>query len=81
MLGFVAAPFEKMAEVINRTRKEAKAKISKVCCKCVTAVCVQVTDYMVSNLNEKIFRGFVVQIKFERGRLDNCTVCTSTICT
>ena len=27
----VAAPFEKMAEVINRTRKEAKARISKVC--------------------------------------------------
>ena len=32
MLVFVAAPSEKMAEVINRTRKEAKAKISKVCC-------------------------------------------------
>jgi len=31
MLVFVAAPGEKMAEVINRTRKEAMAKISKVC--------------------------------------------------
>ena len=31
MFAFVVAPGEKMAEVINRTRKEAKAKISKVC--------------------------------------------------
>ena len=36
MFVFIAAPGEKLAEVINRTRKEAKAKISKVCCKCVS---------------------------------------------
>ena len=28
---FISAPSEKMAEVINRTRTEAKAKIAKVC--------------------------------------------------
>ena len=30
MFVFDAAPGEKMAEVINRTREEAKAKVSKV---------------------------------------------------
>ena len=40
MLVFVAAPCEKMAEVINRTRKEAKAKISKVCWNCVFLILV-----------------------------------------
>ena len=35
LYSFVAAPGEKMAEVINRTRQEAKAKIVKVCYKCI----------------------------------------------
>ena len=55
-----------MAGVINRTRKEAKAKISKVCLQ----VCVQVTNYMLSNLNEINYsKDFVGQTNLKEGRV------------
>lgn len=53
---------------LTEQEKKQRPGFLRFVCKCVTAVCVQVTDYMLSNLNEiKYSKDFVGQIKFERG--------------